>query len=873
MERLLNIWSLGKDCLSQPAGICWLIAVCVFAAGLIVMCIFRKFHRSVLPPLIVSVYLSACCLYFPMVEVLSGNMGFLNPFLKVILTAYYGMKLFMIDGNFTEVRVWLENTAKVDDWFANLYESAFLVLCVIAAIAVTSAILSIFKNVMAYVRLYIFYNIKRGLLLVTRPFVYAKKVKLVKEEQKRLGENEQNKEKIRIYYPETSFKGNGNIYVFSELNHKSIALAQDIKSKQCFSTFVFYDVYEAKKEEDFELIDEARKIGAILFKKDVSAFKAKRWKIKSACRIEFFLIGENEAENVNQAIRLNERYKDRYNTQIFVWAHSPESITVLDSVNTIDENAKSKRKNDVDNPFGYKLRRVDDIEIFVWNALKDAKLFRDGKKEKISLLIVGMGEYGMEILKTATWMYQMEGVELEINAVDVSDKTKKRLLSQCPEILQYNDNTTDGDAHYSIRILDSIDIFEDDCGLSDENSQAEEAQTDGAEKLIEALSGLGVEGLTAKRKVSFRNLLLGDNPADPEMAERLRRTTDVFVALGDDDTNIRAAMEIRRIFDQVNFRKGFEKVKDDYSEAINEDFEKIKTFASDWNYTYRVSCYKDIHKKVFKKVLLRPFAEEDGSLRYTGAEGTTERMRGLGKINSTYILNGFRAKRLMKDFSKEAVALCKKSEPRIFTQVYDSVKAKNISGELKTYEEIPYEIIVNGSFDSQYRYDVITRKEEEAKAIPYHLRWSNDDESKRKYNRFEYFRHSSMAQALHKEMVTEIFSKELACRKKESDEASDKTKKTSKKKAAKIIKRTTKSVIDELNAESKCNCEGCRKSKKVEHMRWNAYMRANGYKQPPQSEVAYGIKSSRAKYHYELVPYDALSPEEQAKDSTISKKP
>ena len=56
-----------------------------------------------------------------------------------------------------------------------------------------------------------------------------------------------------------------------------------------------------------------------------------------------------------------------------------------------------------------------------------------------------------------------------------------------------------------------------------------------------------------------------------------------------------------------------------------------------------------------------------------------------------------------------------------------------------------------------------------------------------------------------------------------------------------------------------CNCENCISSRITEHMRWNAYMRAQGYQRSDQ-------KNTAAKLHYDLVPWQELPCRTRYKD-------
>lgn len=696
---------------SHPAQTALCCATAVIVMGAAVMLKLRKNRAPVTAPFFFTVFLSVFCLYCPM----TGSLLYGDPDVELsvlgrfAITFYHTFKVFAGDGNFAAVREWLTETVQISEIIRHLYEGLFIVLCVAAIISVTGIILSFFKDFFARVRFYIC-EIKAYLSAISN--------------WKKLKNPRRNN-----CLPTDDFY---TIYFFSELNSKSLALAEDIKNSKKRGAFVFFDVYEENEENSAEIRDRAMRLGAILFKKDILSFKSNLDRKTGSyirSRVEFFLIGANESENISQAIELTNRYKSRYNTQIFVWAGSAESAVVLDSVEKIDRISGNKKNSDIDNPYSFKLRRVDDVERYTRRALEEADLFRDKNGETrdfISMLIVGMGETGREFLKTAVWMYQMEGVRLEINTVDITDRTSKILYAQCPGLLDMNDCTIAGEAHYSIRILDNVNIFEDDV-------------TD---------------------KTSFRKLLLDDSLSGNELAQRLRRTTDVFIALGDDDLNIRGAMELRTLFERIKY-KGF--------------------------------C---------------------------------------------------------------------KERPRIITQVYDTLKSQDIMSDdkciLATYQGTKFDINIKGSLSEQYSYSSVNRNSEEEEAIQHHLQWRKTEEITGKikeYNQYEYFRRSSIAKACHKKMTERCFASELVCVHKNKDAAKS---------------HTRNEQIEELRREETCDCQACYRSRSVEHMRWNAYMRAQGYIQPPENYAGQEIKDAIAKYHSKLVTYDNLDEKDRKKDSSLS---
>ena len=57
-------------------------------------------------------------------------------------------------------------------------------------------------------------------------------------------------------------------------------------------------------------------------------------------------------------------------------------------------------------------------------------------------------------------------------------------------------------------------------------------------------------------------------------------------------------------------------------------------------------------------------------------------------------------------------------------------------------------------------------------------------------------------------------------------------------------------------------------SERIEHRRWNAYMRSEGFVYSGSTDKA--SRDDLAKMHHNLVPFDALSEEDKRKDSAVA---
>lgn len=400
----------------------------------------------------------------------------------LLVSIHHAFRVFILDGEFDTIR----DAAAVLDMPHHLLFSLYAaVLYVLAPVLTFGNVLSLFKNVR---------NELRFALCRRRP-----------------------------------------IYVFSELNERSVTLAESVAALKAQErlAIVFTDVFERDEEDDYERMLRAQDLGAILLKKDVARLNIRRKKK----RVEFFLIGADESENVEQAIRLTEDWRDCADkpVSIFIYSSAPSAGYVLDSLDkgkhTLDRSLTDRISADPkrflqENTYydatidaGFYVRRVDSVELLVRKTLTapevvDALFRREGKKT-LSILILGMGSYGTAFLRTALWLYQICGYTLEFNIFDRPPAgrapARRRLAQVWPEIVDDCEKTAftrlaPGDGVYDIRFFDGVDCFTAD----------------------------------------FDRLF-----ASEEFGARLARTDLAIVALGDDDKNIEAAAMLRALFDRL----------------------------------------------------------------------------------------------------------------------------------------------------------------------------------------------------------------------------------------------------------------------------------------------------------------------------------
>ncbi len=167
-----------------------------------------------------------------------------------------------------------------------------------------------------------------------------------------------------------------------------------------------------------------------------------------------------------------------------------------------------------------------------------------------------------------------------------------------------------------------------------------------------------------------------------------------------------------------------------------------------------------------------------------------------------------------------------KIHPVIQAIVYNSQQKKALQG-IRNYRGQAYDIEFIGDTESSYTQDVIIDSELENDALMRHMKWGTEDE----FWTYEYNYRSSMASAIH--MKARIKCGIPGAAKKEED-----------------LTGEERDIIEVL-----------------EHRRWNAYMRAEGYVFSGSGDKA--SRNDLAKMHHDLVCFADLTEEDKRKDSKV----
>ena len=243
-------------------------------------------------------------------------------------------------------------------------------------------------------------------------------------------------------------------HVFTELNEKTLALAKSIRKNErtgfCRrgSVIVFTDVTDEENERYLDLLEGAKRLDAILFKKDVESIRFSRGVFRT--QTFFYVAGATENENLRHAQSIIRDY-DKDGVTLYLFSDSTRSDILVSS-------AEKKF---------IKVIRINDVQRLIYSTLHEngSRLFKNAREHNgsvISAAIVGLDSYGIEMLKALLWFCQMSGFTLKLYAFDPDENATERLTYTFPEIMSKNNENVEGEARYSLTVFSGVDPFSPD---------------------------------------------------------------------------------------------------------------------------------------------------------------------------------------------------------------------------------------------------------------------------------------------------------------------------------------------------------------------------------------------------------------------------
>ncbi len=803
------------------------LVVLLAAIGWMIFCMIKHKGKSgIYKPiniLSIGVMLTGAVLYMAYYTLLKHTsvdpgvaVGFLEGFFTIIHDVY---QLFSADSDYTgvfaQIYEALGGISAAERIFFALYRFIYVLLYAVAPILTLGVIVSVFKDFVAkrvyhlnyFSDVYIFSELnERALALATdivkggaaeREAEYEKGLKTLNEDfdirMARAIKDVENE-----YYAAKNAEMEAAEREGRAFDPSRISLPYTRKVHRAYFTHpakrvkvVFLGVEEYNDEET-HLAEQARQLGGIVFRSGLLTTRLGFHSKNS--HMNFFLIGENEAENVDTAIGLLAQYATRDNTKVFVFSDSPESELLLKSAGdesrkkaerlefarmtskekaalaarkAEEEKGEAARKkaqaeaiaNDPENfalyvteaPSDYRsgalVKRVNVIRSLIYHTLYHFRFISEYAEERAAYAARVKEERTAELENTVKRF-------MEANpAADQATVMKNLPAAQKEEFLALRRRWDAEDGAYRQKIEDENgkirNIFER-AALSPEG-----------DKVISAIViGMGLHGTEMLKALAWYGQMEGYrlyvNAFDRDEGAKSRFTAKCPELMSPKYNGPQAEGQ------EDCYRIDIHAVDIDSQEFID-ILEKLPQI------TYVAVCLGDDEKNLEVAVKMRSLCKKFGAFPFIQAI-----RYNLGEN---------------EDFSQ----------------------AKNFKGQA-------YDIDLIGDMKSIYSVNAILQSSLEYLALSRHMKWGGE----RSFWEFEYNHNSSIASALHHD--------------------------------AKVRLGLPGADLPP-NERSDADRDMLRR---LEHRRWNAYMRSEGY--------VFGKRDDLAKTHHCLVLFDELSEYEQNKD-------
>lgn len=232
-----------------------------------------------------------------------------------------------------------------------------------------------------------------------------------------------------------------DLYIFSELNTRSLEIATDMWScakKAGRRLEIVFCCSDKKDSVNTDQEKSARKLNAVLLPEEIIHVRLN----SQRRRVNYYIISEDDDANVDQTLKMihdmtggsawyNKQRLCQRNVTLHCYAINAEAEILLDA----------KDKQDL------KVVLVDEVRDAVYEQLYEYPLYMNqmktggAKQNTLTLLIVGGGKAGCEFLKAAVWSGQMISYKLNIHLFDLEGTNlQERLEEECPELLAEEGN-------------------------------------------------------------------------------------------------------------------------------------------------------------------------------------------------------------------------------------------------------------------------------------------------------------------------------------------------------------------------------------------------------------------------------------------------
>lgn len=198
-------------------------------------------------------------------------------------------------------------------------------------------------------------------------------------------------------------------YLFSEINERTLCVAEDIASKNKKAVIVFA-IKTDKDKIDAGAIERIKKIGTIINEDIVDiAHSLKRER-------NYYLLSSDGSANLDAGLRLYHKYNDKQTGNVNMWLYTKDEISEV----IFDHLYET-----------FNVRLINEESLIARKLVTDYPLYNAVSGGKLSVLLVGGGKIGLEILRQVTACSCLgDNIDVELNVIDISAEKAKAMFEK-----------------------------------------------------------------------------------------------------------------------------------------------------------------------------------------------------------------------------------------------------------------------------------------------------------------------------------------------------------------------------------------------------------------------------------------------------------
>lgn len=210
-----------------------------------------------------------------------------------------------------------------------------------------------------------------------------------------------------VYRIRSNFK---DTYLFSAINERTLCIAEDIVATHKKSVIVFA-LRISKEDIVAETLARIKEINAYVINEDIVQIGHSLRRIRN-----YYLLDTDSGENLDAGLRLYKKYNGEHTDKVNMWLYTKNEISEV----IFDHLYET-----------FNVRLINEEGLIARALATDYPLFNAVKDGKLSVLLVGGGNIGLEILRTLTMCSCLgDDVQVDINVIDLNGEKAKSIFEK-----------------------------------------------------------------------------------------------------------------------------------------------------------------------------------------------------------------------------------------------------------------------------------------------------------------------------------------------------------------------------------------------------------------------------------------------------------